>query len=402
MRSLAADDGRPSVAGVLVAAAVLGLWTAWLTLGRVSVYEQSASARVEVDRAVHPLDSTAAGRVVRTRLALGQRVEAGDVLVEIDTRAQELERVETLARLQAIEPQLVALRNQRDVLQRSLRDAHGETGATLQAARARLAEARTLAALADDEARRAERLRELGHGAAADAERARATARSRHEAARALELDLRRMSLEGASRESTRRTDLARIEGDVARLEGERTTLRASLERLADTTARRLVRAPVAGTIGSVAEIREGSVVTEGQRLATIVPSGELRVVAEFPPPTALGRIRQGQRGRLRLDGFPWAQWGTVATVVRRVGTEAREGNVRVELALTAGANTRIPLEHGLPGNVEVEVERVAPGVLILRSAGQLLTGSSSNSTGTSDARPAAQATAATSSTSAP
>lgn len=52
MRSLAADDGRSSTAGVLGAAALLGLWAAWLTLARVPVYEQSASARVEVGRAV--------------------------------------------------------------------------------------------------------------------------------------------------------------------------------------------------------------------------------------------------------------------------------------------------------------------------------------------------------------
>ena len=76
---------------------------------------------------------------------------------------------------------------------------------------------------------------------------------------------------------------------------------------------------------------------------------------------------------RLRLDGFPWAQWGMVSARVRTVGAEAREGAVRVELALVGRGETRIPLEHGLPGSVEVEVERVSPAVLLLRAAGQLV-----------------------------
>ena len=32
-----------------------------------------------------------------------------------------------------------------------------------------------------------------------------------------------------------------------------------------------------------------------------------------------------------------------------------------------------IPLEHGLPGSTEVEVERVSPALLVLRAAGQFL-----------------------------
>jgi membrane fusion protein (multidrug efflux system) len=33
-----------------------------------------------------------------------------------------------------------------------------------------------------------------------------------------------------------------------------------------------------------------------------------------------------------------------------------------------------VPLQHGLPGSVEVEVERASPAALTLRTAGQLLT----------------------------
>jgi multidrug resistance efflux pump len=373
MRSLAADDGRSSTAGVLGAAALLGLWAAWLTLARVPVYEQSASARVEVGRAVYPVETSEAGRVAVNRMRLGLVVQPDDALLELDVRAEELQRSETQTRLDAIEPQLVALRAQLAAGDRALAEAAREHQASLRVARARLQESRALAANARAEAVRAERLQGLGHGAAADAERARAQAESQSSAAEALASELTRLEYDGQSRESARRGDLARLRGDVARLEGDRATLQAGLATLTNSTARRVIRAPVAGRLGSLVELRPGSVVTVGQRLATVVPDGELRVVGEFAPTAALGRIRAGQTARLRLDGFPWAQWGMVSARVRTVGAEAREGAVRVELALVRRGETRIPLEHGLPGSVEVEVERVSPAVLLLRAAGQLV-----------------------------
>jgi membrane fusion protein (multidrug efflux system) len=46
---------------------------------------------------------------------------------------------------------------------------------------------------------------------------------------------------------------------------------------------------------------------------------------------------------------------------------------VRVEFALIPSAHPRIPLQHGLPGSIEVQTERVSPAALILRSAGELV-----------------------------
>src|SRR5262249_3921841 len=105
------------------------------------------------------------------------------------------------------------------------------------------------------------------------------------------------------------------------------------------------------------------------------VPGGEVRLVADFAPADALGRVRPGQRARFRLDGFPWTQYGAIPARVERVANELRNGFVRVELAIERGNDARVPVEHGLPGTVEVEIERVAPAVLVLRAAGALIVG---------------------------
>jgi pyruvate-ferredoxin/flavodoxin oxidoreductase len=93
----------------------------------------------------------------------------------------------------------------------------------------------------------------------------------------------------------------------------------------------------------------------------------------EFLPPAALGRIRPGQPARLRLQGFPWTQYGSIGAMVSDVASEVRDGRVRVELVIDPRAASPIPLQHGLPGTVEVEVERVSPATLTLRAAGQLV-----------------------------
>jgi membrane fusion protein (multidrug efflux system) len=61
-----------------------------------------------------------------------------------------------------------------------------------------------------------------------------------------------------------------------------------------------------------------------------------------------------------------------VLATVSAVASEIRDGGVRVELTL-AGTGTRVPLQHGLPGTVEVSIERVTPAQLVFRAAGQMV-----------------------------
>src|SRR6266536_2708994 len=90
------------------AAAMIAAWGAWGTLARVTLYEVSGHARLEVDRAVHPVESPAAGRVVESRLALGQEVAAGDILLRLNADAERYSLREETARLTALEPELAA------------------------------------------------------------------------------------------------------------------------------------------------------------------------------------------------------------------------------------------------------------------------------------------------------
>lgn len=122
--------------------------------------------------------------------------------------------------------------------------------------------------------------------------------------------------------------------------------------------------------------LQVGTYVAVGEKLGTVVPRSELRIVADFPPASVLGRIHPGQARRMRLDGFPWAQFGTIQAKVSRVGSEIRDNQVRVEFTPEIAEKSLILMQHGLPGAIEVSIEQISPAVMVLRASGQLLSNS--------------------------
>jgi hypothetical protein len=67
----------------------------------------------------------------------------------------------------------------------------------------------------------------------------------------------------------------------------------------------------------------------------------------------------------------PGTQYGSVSGVVERVAQEVRDGNVRVELLIQESGATRIPLQHGLPGSLQIAVDETSPASLAWRAAGR-------------------------------
>ena len=372
-RALNADAYSRSTMVIAIVIILLGAWTAWMLLAQVALYEIAHTARLEVDSAVYPVEAPVAGRVVATHLAIGREVQAGDVLVELDARAEQLQLIEEETRLATIESRLAALRDRHSVEKQAQLETQQVIPVALDEARARQQEAEAIAQSAAEEARRLEQLLSRGLVAEIEVVRARAAAQKRRSAADALRLSVSRLAGDQRVSQSDRQAQLADLKGQMALLMGEINTRRATIERLRHDIEKRHIRAAAAGRLGEVASLRAGSVVGAGEKLGAIVPEGTLKMVAAFQPATALGRIAPGHRAQLRLDGFPWAEYGSVAATVAKVASEPRDGLLRAELTVLANPTSPIPLQHGLPGTVEVEVERLSPATLVLRIGGKLM-----------------------------
>ncbi|MBZ4418454.1 HlyD family efflux transporter periplasmic adaptor subunit [Myxococcus sp. RHSTA-1-4] len=368
------EDGfrRPGWALALVALLTC-TWLVWLVCSRVTVYEVSENARLEVDKAVFPVEAQVDGRVITSRLDIGRHVEKGEVLLELDSSGQRLKLQEEQARLETLLPQVDTLRSELEAQRSALGASRLASGAKLSEARARQREARAALSFAAEEQQRLEPL--LKKQAIGELEYLRV--KSEHEKRRAsleaLEQEAGRLQSERLNQQSEGLAQVARLERELAAMEGQITTSKARIASLTHELEQFVLRAPASGQVGEVARLQPGSEVGRGDKLAVLIPPGQLRIVADFAPSDALGRIRPGQTARLRLQGFPWAEYGTLTATVSTLASEARDGKVRVECQLRPGSSPHIPRQHGLPGTLEVAVDDLSPATLILRAAGQRL-----------------------------
>jgi multidrug resistance efflux pump len=372
-RALAGDHGGLSSLALLIAAGLMAGWVAWAIESRVTRYEISESARLEVDRAAYAIQTSSTGRLAVSNLVLGKEVRAGDILAELDSTAERLSLQQERARLGAFQPQLAALQAQMASEDQGRTAERSVLALSIDGARAQYREAEEQATAAGQQADRALRLHAEGILSQADSERAQAEALSRRAAADNLKIAIARLEPELKVREQDREVRKKQIATDIAELEAEMANASAAMERAQYEIEHHRIRAPISGRLGECAPLRPGAHLSAGQQLGVILPPGKIQVIAEFQPAAALGKLHPGQQAQVRLDGFPWAQYGTIPAEVSRVADEIRDGRVRVELALGPTLRIPIPLQHGLPGSVAIEVERLSPAQMLLRSAGAVV-----------------------------
>ncbi len=371
---LLSDRGGLTRTLLATALVALGGWCWWAARTKVTLYEVSSEARLEQDAATYPVQSPLLGRVVETHLQVGQTVQSGDVLVEIDAAPEQLQLSQENVHAQGLGMEVAKLRSEVTAEESARAEERRSAQLSVEEAGGRVREAEAASKYADAELIREQKLQQNGLIPPRDLERAEAEARQRRAGLETVESAARRLPQEQATRDRERDVRIQHLYSQIAALEEQRNTVNAGVHGLQYEVERRQIRAPIDGRIGECIVLRPGSVVEEAESLASIVPSGRLRVVAQFPAESALGRIQTGQSATLRLDGYPWAEFGSVTATVTRVAQEIRDGKVRVELEINPGTSFAGRLEHGMPGTVEVAVEHVTPLALVLRTTGQWLT----------------------------
>lgn len=372
-RALRADRGLGGRLAIYAALLCLLLWSLWFALGRVTVYEVSKAAHVEVTSASRDVSPIQKGRLVASGLYIGRRVHAGEVLAELDSEPQKLRLAEAEARLAAFPARLAGLRRELSAFETAKAGADKARSSAIAAARARTQEAQASSEFERGLAQRQRADAESGGTAPIEAERSEAEARRAQAARDASRHEEHRVAGEAEARSAGLAGDSAHIGTAITGAQGDFAAAQAEVEQLRYELDARKIRAPVDGVIGTVAAARLGEVVEGGASLATIVPDGDLHIVAAFDPARGLGRLTQGQTARLRLDGFAWTQYGDFPARVDRVAAESSGTLLRVELSMKRRTNEELPLRHGMTGQVDVAIEQVSPAILVLRAIGQLL-----------------------------
>lgn len=368
MRSLEIERGPRTWIRLAVILAVLGAWAGWMRAARVSVYATTGKARLEVSRMAHRVAAVEPGRVSVVQVSLGRHVEQGEVLVELDAAVEERRLEEERTRAAALAPKIEALQHQIAVEEQVRAWQVKLSDASVARARIDLRQ-RDLSAAHGEELRAiSERLHDERLASTTDHLEAKSRAADELLKAEGARADLRRLSVAGRHDERQTAARLAELGRALGDLVAEQQAAEAAVHTALAQIERRKVRAPIAGKLGNIAALQVGDVLKPGDLVATVVPGDDLHAVALFAPSDAVGRIVPGQKARMRLDGFAWTQFGMIEGEVSHVASEPYDGAIRVELLVRPESAASIPVQHGMPGTTEVEVERASPWALLLRA----------------------------------
>jgi hemolysin D len=135
--------------------------------------------------------------------------------------------------------------------------------------------------------------------------------------------------------------------------------------------------APVAGRVGTVSARGRGETVGRGQALLSLLPDGVPLLVELRIPDREAGRAQVGQPVKVKLDAYPFADYGVLPGEVRTLAPEAEPSAGGGETTFRAFASLDQPyyckngqthaLRAGMAGTAEVVVETRTLLRLLLR-----------------------------------
>lgn len=325
----------------------------WASAVPLPVRVSAEAASLRGGRGLYGVDSEVTARVIAVNVALGQVVERGTLMVQLEDGHLRDE---------------AAVANERVVLLGERAGAQAKAaGADLRALEAGLAEL--------------EALRQRAAGAATAAEMTAAFAASRFAQARVrreagLISEDERLRLEAENAEAQAAAELARLdvpaaeaaleaarsrrtqaesehEAESSRAREELLVARETVEHVAEQLEQHAIRAPIGGRIVELLVPRPGAVLAAGQRVVEIAAPEPQRVLAQLTPDVG-ARVVPGMPAVVRAMGpRAGASVGAVRARVEAVGNSADSprGHATVWLELDQ------PFEAAEQAPVRVEIE---------------------------------------------
>jgi membrane fusion protein (multidrug efflux system) len=264
-----------AVGGVVAVALVVGGGAWWMNKQK---YEATDNAFIQADKVT--VAPQVDGYVAEVLVADNQHVQAGQVLVRLDTAPLKAALAQAQANAAALDAAVRAVDDKARLEQAMIAQkaagvasAHAES----QLAQAELARYGALAGQGWVSPQREQSARAAAGQATASVAQAKATLEAERRTAQ---------SLGSARAQTLAQADAARAVVEQARIDLERAE----------------IKAPAAGVVGARA-VRTGQYVRPGSSLMTVVPLGQAYVVANFKE-TQVARLKVGQPVTIRADAF--------------------------------------------------------------------------------------------------
>ena len=169
--------------------------------------------------------------------------------------------------------------------------------------------------------------------------------------------------LQEANRLETQRDELIQLQTQREELQNDSRTrseqLQGDLNQVRNRLRNEVVKAPISGTVFDLVPDNDRYVTTTAEPLLKIVPSGQLGGEVNVGNQD-IGFIRPGQKVKVRIDSFPYTEYGEIDGTVKRIGADAmppdeliRSYHFPVDLTLERSSlktkeGVAIPLQSGM------------------------------------------------------
>lgn len=266
---------------------------AWLALAKtdeVVVAEGTLQPIGSVKEIQMPLGGIASEILVSD----GDRVEAGEILMRLDTEASDQKRESLKDSLQLKQQQLSLKEVELDRYIRLNQD-------TVKTLSQKVAYEKEILA-------RFERLSKVGATAELQYLQQRNTVQE-------VEGRLRENQLDGLRQQAILGQDVQRLKSEVARIQAELTEILVTLRYQA-------LRAPVNGVVFDLKPTGPGYSAQTTETVMKIVPFNALEAKVEIPS-SDIGFVRKGMPADISIDSFPATDFGVLAGTVNQLGSDA-------------------------------------------------------------------------------
>jgi multidrug resistance efflux pump len=320
--------------GLVVASAFL-----FAFFGPIEVTARGPGALRAAQGSVSALAETS-GPVLKVLVHSGERVSAGQVLLQIDATAMEATLQESERRLQFLSTQAQVASTHLDALTAERREQLQARVALLQS---RVANQAQSVARFEQRLRDFEQLRARGF----------VSAHARDDTAEKLD-EARRQQLAIGEELSQTRAQLAELtaqrESERLRLDEDRVSALARRDAARTVLRQSIVTAPRAGVVESIV-VRSGEVVQPGTTVAKIVPDAAPTHVVAFVSERDRAFLTPGAAARLELQQLPVGEFGSLHGTVARIGADLATSG-ELQDALGEGHDVKGPHYR-----VEIELE---------------------------------------------
>jgi HlyD family secretion protein len=102
-----------------------------------------------------------------------------------------------------------------------------------------------------------------------------------------------------------------------------------------------LLISPISGTVTLNTFWTSNQFTNAGDKVLAVIPENPGRILGRIKSPESMsGKIKPGQRVNIKMNGYPYMEYGTLQGAVKTISLVTNENNYAIEIDLTNGLTT--------------------------------------------------------------